>query len=531
MANKPTPMYKLRLLLKHYHAGASKRWMADVLDISRSTLNVYLARIESLNLAFEEWEALSDLEVSRLLINPMPAAPADPRLAVLTAMLPQIAKDLKKKGMTIMRQWKLYYAKHPNGYRRTGFFKHVNHYLERHTGHMVVPHKYGDHLFVDYAGRTLPYADTETGELIECQVFVAILPASQYVYVEAQPSQKQEYFIEGIRNALRYIGGVPQAIVPDNLKSAVIKAHRYEPTINPALASFAEHYTTVIMPTRVRRPRDKALVEGMVSIIYQEIYHDVNLLNATSLEQLNLLIWERLEVLNEAPRTQAVSRSEEFLEHERETLMPLPASDWEPITVKNVKVQRNGHVTLRDDQHHYSVPYTLIGKVVELVFSHSRVRLYYNQELIAEHSRNLHRGKYTTDLEHLASHHRVLLERSPQHYLDKAAEVGPFTRILFERILSKASYPEQGYKTCDGILSLGKRFGIRELELSATYAQQLDMVNYHIIHRALTEKHYLDQVGESASIVHRHVRGGSYYAQINKTTNPVINPNTFESHE
>jgi transposase len=531
MANKPTSMYKLRLLLKHYHAGASKRWLAGVLEISRSTLNVYWTRIEHLNLSCEEWEVLSDLEVSRLLINPLPAAPADPRLAVLTAMLPQISKDLKKKGMTLMRQWKEYYAKHPNGYRRTGFFKHVNRYLEHHTGYMVVPHKYGDQLFVDYAGRTLPYADTETGELIECQIFVAILPASQYVYVEAQPSQKQEYFIEGIRNAMRYMGGVPQAIVPDNLKSAVIKAHRYEPTINPALASFAEHYTTVIMPTRVRKPRDKALVEGMVSIIYQEIYHDVNSANATSLEQLNLLIWERLEVLNEAPRTQACSRREEFLEHERSTLMPLPLSDWEPITVKNVKVQRNGHIFLRDDNHHYSVPYTLIGKNLELVFSHSRVRLYYNQELIAEHVRNQHRGKYTTDLEHLASHHRVLLERSPQQYLDKAAEVGPCTRILFERILAKASHPEQGYKTCDGILSLSKRFGARELELSAKYAQQLDLVNYHIIHKALTEKHYLDQGEEPTSIVHRHVRGGSYYAQISKTTNPDINPHTFESHE
>ena len=531
MANKPTSMYKLRLLLKHYHAGASKRWLAGVLEISRSTLNVYWTRIEHLNLSFEEWEALSDLEVSRLLINPLPAAPADPRLAVLTAMLPQISKDLKKKGMTLMRQWKEYYAKHPNGYRRTGFFKHVNRYLEHHTGYMVVPHKYGDQLFVDYAGRTLPYADTETGELIECQIFVAILPASQYVYVEAQPSQKQEYFIEGIRNAMRYMGGVPQAIVPDNLKSAVIKAHRYEPTINPALASFAEHYTTVIMPTRVRKPRDKALVEGMVSIIYQEIYHDVNSANATSLEQLNLLIWERLEVLNEAPRTQACSRREEFLEHERAALMPLPLSDWEPITVKNVKVQRNGHIFLRDDNHHYSVPYTLIGKNLELVFSHSRVRLYYNQELIAEHVRNQHRGKYTTDLEHLASHHRVLLERSPQQYLDKAAEVGPCTRILFERILAKASHPEQGYKTCDGILSLSKRFGARELELSAKYAQQLDLVNYHIIHKALTEKHYLDHGEEPTSIVHRHVRGGSYYAQINKSTNPDINPDTFESHE
>lgn len=531
MANKPTSMYKLRLLLKHYHAGASKRWLAGVLEISRSTLNVYWTRIEHLNLSCEEWEALSDLEVSRLLINPLPAAPADPRLAVLTAMLPQISKDLKKKGMTLMRQWKEYYAKHPNGYRRTGFFKHVNRYLEHHTGYMVVPHKYGDQLFVDYAGRTLPYADTETGELIECQIFVAILPASQYVYVEAQPSQKQEYFIEGIRNAMRYMGGVPQAIVPDNLKSAVIKAHRYEPTINPALASFAEHYTTVIMPTRVRKPRDKALVEGMVSIIYQEIYHDVNSANATSLEQLNLLIWERLEVLNEAPRTQACSRREEFLEHERSTLMPLPLSDWEPITVKNVKVQRNGHIFLRDDNHHYSVPYTLIGKNLELVFSHSRVRLYYNQELIAEHVRNQHRGKYTTDLEHLASHHRVLLERSPQQYLDKAAEVGPCTRILFERILAQASHPEQGYKTCDGILSLSKRFGARELELSAKYAQQLDLVNYHIIHKALTEKHYLDQGEEPTSIVHRHVRGGSYYAQISKTTNPDINPHTFESHE
>ncbi len=524
-------MYKLRLLLKHYHAGASKRWLAGVLEISRSTLNVYWTRIEHLNLSCEEWEALSDLEVSRLLINPLPAAPADPRLAVLTAMLPQISKDLKKKGMTLMRQWKEYYAKHPNGYRKTGFFKHVNRYLEHHTGYMVVPHKYGDQLFVDYAGRTLPYADTETGELIECQIFVAILPASQYVYVEAQPSQKQEYFIEGIRNAMRYMGGVPQAIVPDNLKSAVIKAHRYEPTINPALASFAEHYTTVIMPTRVRKPRDKALVEGMVSIIYQEIYHDVNSANATSLEQLNLLIWERLEVLNEAPRTQACSRREEFLEHERATLMPLPLSDWEPITVKNVKVQRNGHIFLRDDNHHYSVPYTLIGKSLELVFSHSRVRLYYNQELIADHVRNQHRGKYTTDLEHLASHHRVLLERSPQQYLDKAAEVGPCTRILFERILAKASHPEQGYKTCDGILSLSKRFGARELELSAKYAQQLDLVNYHIIHKALTEKHYLDLGEEPSSIVHRHVRGGSYYAQINKTTNPDINPDTFESHE
>jgi hypothetical protein len=352
---------------------------------------------------------------------------------------------------------------------------------------------------------------------------VAILPASQLVYLEAQPSQKQEYFIEGCQNALRYMGGVPQAIVPDNLKSAVIKAHRYEPTLNTALASFAEHYGTVIFPARVRKPRDKALVEGMVKIIYQEIYHDVNQCNATSLEQLNLLIWERFELLNEAPRTEAVSRREEFLDFEQSTLTPLPATPWEPITVKVVKVQRNGHVTLREDYHHYSVPYTLIGKELEMVYSHSKVRLFYNRELIAEHSRNLRKSKYTTDPEHLASHHRVILERGPQHYLDKALAVGPHTRELIDRILTYSSYPEQGYKTCDGILNLGARFGAKVLELSAKYAKDLDVVNYHVLHQTITQELYQREPEQARPVVHRHVRGGDYYAQLNKNFNAPKN--------
>lgn len=523
MANKSIPMFKLRTILNHYHRGASKRWVAQAVEISRTTLSSYWSKIEQLNLSYEEWEALSDIEVSRLLINHMPASPADPRLAVLTAMLPQIAKNLKKKHMTLTRQWKEYRQKHPNGYAKTAFCEHVNRHLQRHAGHMVVPHKYGDQMFVDYAGSTLPYADTETGELIECQVFVAILPASQLVYLEAQPSQKQEYFIEGCQNALRYMGGVPQAIVPDNLKSAVIKAHRYEPTLNTALASFAEHYGTVIFPARVRKPRDKALVEGMVKIIYQEIYHDVNQCNATSLEQLNLLIWERLELLNEAPRTEAVSRREEFLDFEQSTLTPLPATPWEPITVKVVKVQRNGHVTLREDYHHYSVPYTLIGKELEMVYSHSKVRLFYNRELIAEHSRNLRKSKYTTDPEHLASHHRVILERGPQHYLDKALAVGPHTRELIDRILTYSSYPEQGYKTCDGILNLGARFGAKVLELSAKYAKDLDVVNYHVLHQTITQELYQREPEQARPVVHRHVRGGDYYAQLNKNFNAPKN--------
>jgi transposase len=274
MANTTISMSKIRQILRMYSQGRSKLSIAAQSGVSRNTAKKYFAAFDASGCTFGEINALNDKELEDFFGNGQ-ERPPDRRMLALQRCFPQVDKELKRTGMNRRILWEAYRKEFPDGFQYTQFCFYYNQWKARVNPTMHLDHKAGDKLYVDFAGEKLSITDKETGEVIAVEVFVAILGASQLTYVEAVASQQKEDFIAACEDALYYYGGVPSAIVPDNLKAAVTKSNRYEPTLNETFADFADHYSTTILPARAYRPRDKALVEGAVKIMYSRIYAPV----------------------------------------------------------------------------------------------------------------------------------------------------------------------------------------------------------------------------------------------------------------
>ncbi|PWA03838.1 IS21 family transposase, partial [Flavobacterium psychrotolerans] len=297
MANKITDMSKIRKAIKFYCNGKSKLFISKYLSLSRNTVKKYISLFEVLGLSFEVINEKTDAELE-LLFSHTTVESISPKLQILYDFFPKMERDLKKVGVTIQHMWEQYIILNPDGYRSSQFGHHYKIWGKRVNPVMHMNHKAGDKMYVDYAGKTLSIIDNDTGEIKEVQFFVAILGASQYTYAEASMSQQKEDFVTSVENAMRFFEGTPAAIVPDNLKSAVIKSSRFEPTINETLADLAEHYETTILPARAYKPRDKSLVEGAVKILYRRIYVTLKETKFFSLEELNQQIWDLLDAHN-----------------------------------------------------------------------------------------------------------------------------------------------------------------------------------------------------------------------------------------
>jgi transposase len=450
------------------------------------------------------------------LFGPVEPVIKDARLEQLQSLLPAMEKQLKRKGMTILLLFEQYKKEYPHGYGITQFYKYFRYHLKRVQPSMHLEHKAGDKLYIDFAGEKLSIIDTESGEIREVEVFVAVLGCSQLTYVEAVYSQKKEELIRACEHALHFYGGVPGAIVPDNLRSAVSKSSRYEPQINETFADFAEHYSTVVLPARAYRPKDKALVEGMVKIIYRHIYTIVNKEIYHSLATLNNTIREAVEVLNNAPfKGRDYSRRQQFEDIERETLKALPAYPYEFKQQVIVTVMKNGHACLHVDKHYYSVPYRFIGKKVKILYTSTRVEIFYRYERIATHNRHMRKYHYTTLNEHLASSHRYLSEWTPEKFLEQARAVHEDVATYITLVIENKQHPEQAYKSCSGILSLVRKVGAARLTNACRRAQSYGVYNYPIVVQILEKN--LDQQSEEEQQYpltmpqHHNIRGADYY--------------------
>lgn len=302
MANISISMSKVRQIIKLYCQQMGKKKIAERLGMSKNTVKLYIEFYRELKRPWEELSRLSDFELNKLFHPPKDVLLND-RLKQLHDFFPAMEKQLKRRGMTVSRQFKEFKAQHPEAYGETSFFYYYNKWCKKVNFTMHIEHKVGDKVYVDYAGATLTYVDSDTGEIKQAQVFVAILGWSQYAYVEAMPNQTVEEFIAACENALRYFKGVPLAIVPDNLKSAVIKASKYEPIVNENFKAFADHYGIAILPARSRKPQDKAHAENIVKVTYQKIYTNLPQGSIMSLNELNKQIREHLSVLNDASLT------------------------------------------------------------------------------------------------------------------------------------------------------------------------------------------------------------------------------------
>ena len=514
MANKPIVMSKLRRVLQLYHQGKSKLFISNYLGLSRNTVDKYVTQCLLLERPIEEVLKINDLELEKLFIVKPPPEPTK-KLKELHSFFPYMEKMMKKTGVTKAMMWQEYITLHPDGYKSSMFCERFNRWSKRTNPVMHINHKAGDKMYVDYAGKTLEVVDKETGEVTEVQFFVAVLGASQYTYAEATPSQGKEDFVASVENALHFYQGVPAAIVPDNLKSAVTKSNRYEPTLNETFLDFAEHYNTTVLPARVYKPRDKSLVEGAVKILYTRIYTVLRKNTYHSLQELNAAVLEALEKHNQAKFSgRSHSRTDLFNEVEKQALAPLPQNRYEIKHQARVTVMQNGHVCLGVDKHYYSVPYQYIRKKVKLMFTSQQIEVFYKYNRIALHPRNKTRYNYTTIPEHMASTHKFMTDWTPQRFINWAEAIGDPVKGLRIMILEKRQHPEQAYKSCMGILSLEKKVGKQRLINACKRALEYNIYNYKIVQNILEKN--LDKVNgdqESRDNIpkHQNIRGNKYY--------------------
>jgi transposase len=517
MANKPITMNKIKQIIRLYTQSKGTKFISRHTGVARGTVKKYLVKFRDTRLTYEDINELSDQGLSDLFGKPPVAKEPTKRYEQLRAFFPYLDKALRSTGFTREKLWREYIEKHPDGYRYTQFCICYSKWQKRVNPVMHIVHKAGDKMYVDFAGEKLQIVDTLTGEIQEVEVFVAILGASQLTYAEATYSQKKEDFITACENALYYFGGVPQAIVPDNLKSAVTKSSKYEPTLNEAFEDFADYYQTTLLPTRAYRPRDKSLVEGAVKIVYNKIYSNLSTEIPTSLADLNAAMRPHLEQHNTAAmKGRSYSRRQQFEEIEKKILQPLPVHRYEFKRQAVVTVMKNGHVCLSEDKHYYSVPFKYISKKVKIIYSKTSVEIYYCFERIALHQRIKSPFNYTTVEEHMASTHRFVSEWSAEKFISWAEAIHPDVKLFIERILEKKHHPEQAYKSCVGVLSFAKKVGKERLINACKRALDYGYYNYKIIQTILEKglDNYNETSEEGSQLempLHENIRGENYY--------------------
>ena len=516
MANTLDPMDLKQILILHRN-GLSNRKIGTTLGISRNTVNTYVQQFMGSKYSIDELLNFDDHKLEELFTHKT-TLDTD-RQDELMKYFERVNKAHNHPGFTFQYHYHEYSRSADDPYSYTQFLEHYRRKYAKAKGSLKLEHEPGKEMFVDFAGKKLEIIDRETGEAIPVEVFVSILPNSHFTYVEACKSQKREDFIACCSNALRFCGGVPMAIVSDNLKSAVARANRYEPVINRTFKDFARHYGCVINPTRTYAPQDKALVENAVHLAYQRIYYPLREMTFFSLEELNREIRRLLEEYNKLLfKRKETSRAELFQSVERGYLKPLPDVPYEIKDYRRAKVQKMGYVYFSPDKSYYSVPYRYIGKQTLIHYTKSNVEVYYNHQRIALHKRNPSKGSYNTNKDHLSSSHKIYMDWNPQYFKNRAAAHGEHVVRCVEQILSKVDYPEIGYKRAMGLLQLHKAYGSDRLDKACERALVADMVSYNRIKNILKNNvdqsslFYKDLEEERSHIPdHGNIRGASAY--------------------
>ena len=508
-------MSNIRHILRLHTQNQTMSEIITQTGISRKALKQHINDFKKSGLNFVEINELSDKDLEELFTKPEENI-VNEKLQTLYNLFPSVDKELKRKGVTRKLLWEEYISKHPNGMCESRFGRHFSKWKTRIAPSMRKEHKAGDKLYIDFAGNKLALTDKETKETTPVEVFVAILGASQLTYVQAMMSQRKEDFIPACEDALHYYGGVPAAIVPDNLRSAVTKSSKYEPTINETFADFAEHYNTTILPARAYMPKDKALVEGAINIIYTRIYAKIREQEFFTLEELNEAIVIALEEHNNQILTgKDYSRRKQFEDIERATLLPLPLLRYEFKKQQYSTVFKHGHISLSADKHFYSVPYSFIGKKVKVMYTRYTVEIFYEYERIALHKRKLLSPyKYTTDKEHLPASHRFINDLSPERFLSQAEEIHKDVRLFIAKILYEKKHKEQAYKVCLGVLGFAKKVGNERLTKACQRALDYGIYKYSTIRNILEiglEKNEDSENEQREVPQHDNIRGKDYY--------------------
>jgi transposase len=510
-------MRKIREVLRlGFEHGASQREIGRSVGIAQSTAGEILKRATGEGLSWPLPESLTDEDLERILF-PVRLKGEPPR------PLPDwsvVDRELAKKGVTLFLLWLEYKREHPEGYGHSRFAELYRIWKGRTDLRMPQRHKAGEKMFADFAGLTMPLADASNGQTRQVPIFVSAMGASQRIFAKPYGSQTGQCWLAGLEDAFVFYGGVPQVVVPDNPKALVTSPDRYEPVLNPAFADFARFYDVAVIPARVRKPRDKAKVENAVLQVERWVLAPLRNQKFFSLEELSKAIEAKVRELDaRVMKGYGLSRRELFEEVDRPAMRELPEGRYRHADWKKAKVAPDYHVEY--EGHRYSVPSELVGKAVELRVTTDTVEIFQGGRRVFTHPRSLLRRGFTTQLEHMPSHHKEFAQWTPERLERWALEVGPATSEFVGNLLRTRVHPEQAFRSCMGVISLAKAHGHERVEAASKRALAFKAYSYSNL-KTILQKGLDSQSSEESPqspILHANVRGGKYYGEAPECAN------------
>jgi transposase len=512
-----TVMRKVREVLRlHFESKLSNRQIADALRISKTSVFNNLGRFKESGIIWPVPEGMSDTELEAVVYSGKPANEKEDILSKTRTEpdIEHIHEELTRPHMTLELLWNEYSQDNPEGLSRSSYYRHYQKYRKGLSISMKVIHKGGDKVFVDYSGDGLRYFNRETGKWVETEFFVSSWGASSFSYADCTESQKGQDWVRSHIRALTYFGCVPNAFVPDNLKSGVTKASFYEPDINALYEKFAQHYGTVILPARVRKPKDKPVVESNILHLQRFIFGRLRNCTFFCLADLNKAVWEALELYNDRPMQQyKKSRRERFELLDKPYARPLPSSPFELTQVKyDIRVAPNYHIEF--DKHYYSVPSEIARQQVDVYQINNILEIYHKGKHICRYKKEPPDYRYTTKDDHMPDNHKFVKGWSAAWFIDQAHKIGPVTAELVTKVMQNRKHPEQGFRTALGLLSLSKKYPKERVEKAAERALYFGNLSCKamkaILEQGLEEK-TVPQSQNKKTVLHENIRGQEYY--------------------
>ena len=503
-------MRKIREVLRlKFDCNRTYSQIAESCLIGRSTVSDYLDRFQAAKLSWPLPDELDDQRLEQLLFPSSAPIPATQRT------LPDwqyIHSELRRKGVTLMLLWQEYKEQRPGGYQYSQFCHLYRKWAGRIDPVMRQEHRAGEKMFVDYAGMTVAVFDAASGKCRNAQIFVAVLGASNYTYVEASWTQSLPDWIAAHCRTFAYFSGVTEVVVPDNIKTGVKHPCFFEPDINPTYLDMARHYATAIIPARVRKPRDKAKVETAVQIVERWILARLRNQRFFSLGHLNESIRKLLEKLNTKPfQKLGGTRKLLFETIDRPALNPLPLHPYRFAEWKKARVHIDYHIEVH--RHYFSVPYSLIKKQIDVRITETTIECFYKNKRVASHIRTDQR--YTTTREHMPPSHQKWADWNPDRFIRWAEKIGPQTSQLINKVLASRPHPQQGFRSALGILRLANDYGDKRLEAACSRALTIGGISYRsvasILKHCLDQRSLTDTSDQQPIVTHANIRGARYY--------------------
>lgn len=506
-------MVKFREIIRLYELGRNQSEIANSCNVARSTVQDYIRRATAKDLSYDQLATMSDSQAQELLGKQPKAAVAAKKAIAIS--FETIHGELSHKGVTLALLWQEGLERGEWTLSYGQFCRRYNQWKGRHNLSMRQIHKPGDKLFIDYSGLTVPVTELTTGEVIDAQIFVACFGASNYTYAEATPSQSLPHWIGSHERALAFYGGVPAAIVPDNLKSGVTEPCRYEPGLNRSYQDFAEHYQVAIIPARVRKPKDKSKVEKAVQTVERQILAPLRHQQFTSFTTLNEAISVRLSHLNNRiMKGYGLSRLAMFERTDQPALKPLPPYPFVFSTWKTARVNMDYHIEV--DKHYYSVPYWFVRREVSVKVSEQFVEVFCEHQRIAAHPRTKACYRHSTLPEHMPPEHWAYKHQSRERFTAWAEQIGEHTKAQVIAIFEHKAHDEQAFRSIKGVQRLASQYGPERLEFACRRANAFGMTGLRRLKAIL--KSHLDEVplevdtSPMPTIDHDNLRGQSYYS-------------------